>query len=130
MKKELVLDTNIFIRFLIKDNQAQFIKAKKIFEDIEKKKVKGKVSILVLNEIIWVLEGFYELKRAVFIPRLLNLLALKNIKTVEIKKSVAIKILQRMEKERFDFTDFYLSAISPKENILSFDKDFTRITKR
>lgn len=127
MKKHFVLDTNIFLRFLIKDNKLQFEKAKKIFAGIEKGDISGQVSILVLNEIVWVLENFYELKRAIYIPQLLHLFALKNIKIIEVKKGLIIRILQRMMKVKYDFTDLYLSETAPKENIYSFDKDFAKI---
>lgn len=127
MKKYFVLDTNIFLRFLIKDNKPQFEKAKAIFTGIEKGEISGRVSILVVNEIIWVLENFYGLKRAIYIPQLLSLFALKNIKVIEVKKSLIVRILQKMMEVRYDFTDLYLSEMAPKENILSFDKDFAKI---
>lgn len=129
MKKHFVLDTNIFLRFLIKDNKLQFEKAKKIFTGIEKGEISGQVSILVLNEIIWVLENYYELKRSIYIPQLLSLFALKNMKIIEVKKSLITGILQKMMKVKYDFTDLYLSETTSKENIYSFDKDFDRIGK-
>lgn len=127
MKKEYVLDTNIFIRFLIKDNKPQFEKAKKIFTGIEEEKICGRVSILVLNETIWVLEHYYELKRSIYIPQLLSLFALRNIKIIEVKKSLIVRTLQKMIKVKYDFTDLYLSAISLKEKIFSFDRDLSKI---
>ena len=127
--KEIIIDTNVFIRFLIKDVLSQFEKAQKVFEKIEKGEIKGLVSILVINEIVWILENFYELKREIYIPPLLKLLLLKHLKIIETKKSFIIKILQKMEKQKFDFTDFYLSQIAKDKKIFSFDKDFKKIKR-
>lgn len=127
--KEIIIDTNVFVRFLIKDVLSQFEKAQKVFEKIEKGEIKGLVSILVINEMVWVLENFYELKRENYIPQLLKLLLLKHLKIIETKKSLIIRTLQRMEKQKFDFTDLYLSQIADARKVFSFDKDFQKISK-
>lgn len=127
--KELIIDTNVFIRFLIKDLPDQFKKAQEVFERIEKGEIKGLVSVLVINETVWVLENYYELKRKIYIPQLLKLLLIRQIKIIEIKKDLIIRILQKMEKQKFDFTDFYLAQIAKDKKIFSFDKDFQKITR-
>lgn len=128
--KEIVIDSNIFIRFLVKDIKPQFERARELFDKIEKEENKGLVSILVLNEIIWILENFYELKREIYLPKLLNLLALKQIKVIEIKKDLIIKIFQEMQSRKFDFTDIYLVTIAESKKILSFDKDFKKLARK
>ena len=128
--KEVLLDSNIFIRFLIQDVPSHFEQAKEIFEDIEAGKAKGFVSLLVINEVIWILENFYELKRDIYIPKLLTLLSLRNMKIMEAKKDMILTILQEMPKHNFDFTDVYLFEVKEKRSIVSFDKDFQRIMKR
>ena len=125
--KELILDTNVFIRFFIKDVPSQFEKTREIFEKIEKREIKGFVSILVVNEIIWILENFYNLKREIYLPKLLKLLLLGNIKVIEVKKNLLIKVLQQMQKQKFDFTDLYLSQIAGEKKIFTFDKDFKKL---
>lgn len=127
--KEILLDTNVFIRFLIKDVPSQFKRAQKVFEKIEKGETKGLVSILVINEVVWVLENFYELKREIYIPQLLKLLLLRHLKIIEAKKSLIIKTLQKMEKQKFDFTDLYLFQIAGRKKIFSFDKDFQKMSR-
>ena len=125
--KELILDTNVFIRFFIKDVPSQFEKTREIFEKIEKREIKGFVSILVVNEIIWILENFYNLKREIYLPKLLKLLLLDNIKVIEVKKNLLIKVLQQMQKQKFDFADLYLSQIAGEKKIFTFDKDFKKL---
>ncbi len=124
--KKFHIDTNIIIRFLIKDVATQFAEAKSFFEKIEKGKVKGVISILVVNETIWVLENYYELKRTIYIPLLLQLLALKNIVIKEIKKKVVVEVLEEMMKFSVDFTDLYLIKTKEEGEIISFDKDLKK----
>lgn len=125
--KEVLLDSNIFIRFLIQDVPLHFKQAKKIFEDIEEDRANGSVSLLVINEVIWILENFYELKRDVYIPKFLELLSLRSMKIMEVKKEAILTILQEMPKHNFDFTDVYLFEVKGKRSIASFDKDFEKM---
>lgn len=127
MKKEVILDSNIFIRFLVGDIKDQSEKAQVIFNNIEQGRVKGHVSILVVNEVIWILENFYELKRAIYLPQLVKLLSLRNIKIMEAKKKILLMILEKMQVSSIDFTDIYLSYIKENKEILSFDRDFQKI---
>jgi predicted nucleic acid-binding protein len=121
--QENILDTNIFIRFLIHDIDDQFKKAKDILEKIEQGEVEGQVSILVINEMIWILENFYDLKRDIYIPEILKLLALKNMKIIEVSKDLIIKILEQMQENKIDFTDLYLFNIAKEKKNVSFDQD-------
>lgn len=127
MKKEVILDSNIFIRFLIGDIKDQFEKTQVIFNNIEEKRVQGYVSILVVNEIVWILENFYELKRGIYLPQLIKILSLRSLKVIEIKKKILLAILERMQVSSIDFTDIYLSYIKENKEILSLDKDFRKI---
>lgn len=127
--KKFLIDSNIIIRLIVKDPQKQFLEAKEIIKEIEEEKLQGVLSILVVNEIIWILEHYYDLEREEFIPILLKLFALKNIKTQEVKKDTIINILQKMRKKKVDFTDIYLNEVSKETQILSFDKDFEKLRK-
>ena len=121
------IDSNIIIRLVIKDSPAQLIKSKEIIERIEGSKTQGILSILVVNEIVWILEHFYDLERNEFIPPLLSLLALKNIKILEVKKDVLINVLQKMQKSKIDLTDIYLAEVAAGSKIFSFDRDFKKL---
>jgi len=120
---ELAIDTNIFIRYFVRDEEFQYSKANEFFERIQQGKIKGLVSVLVISEIIWILETFYEIKRAIFIPKLIHLFLLKNIKIIEFDKRRLIDILKTMKIKNIDFTDLYLLKLFPPKKIFSFDKD-------
>lgn len=125
--KELYLDTNVILRYLLGDIPDQFQEAKKIIEAIENGNTTGFLSILVVNELIWILENYYHIKQNVYIPKLLKLLLIDRIKIMEVKKDILTKILERMQKQKIDFTDLYLAHIAPIEQIMSFDQDFKKI---
>jgi predicted nucleic acid-binding protein len=61
MKKTTYLDSNVFIRLIIGDVATHAKKSEQIFQQIERGESTGQVSILVINEIVWILEHFYSL---------------------------------------------------------------------
>lgn len=124
---EVFLDTNIILRHFLQDIPEQSEKAGKIIEEIEKGERVGFLSVLVVNELIWILKRFYNLKRKVYIPQILKILQINNIKIVEIKKQILIAILEKMKKREVDFTDVYLHQIAGKRRVLSFDQDFQKL---
>ena len=97
--KSAILDSNIFIRHFTQDNKEQSPKATKIFASIEKGETSGLVSLLVVNEVIWILENYYEIPRNIFLPQLLQVLSLKGIKVIELKKEKLMKVLEHMQMQ-------------------------------
>ncbi len=106
-----IIDTNIFLRHLLQDIPDQSHAATSIINDVEEGKITGLVSILVINELIWILEKFYLLRRAAYIPKLIKLLHLDHLKVMEAKKELIEQVLEKMRKQKIDFTDIYLADI-------------------
>lgn len=127
MMNQRIIDTNIILRHLLQDIPEQSETATAIINDIEDEKITGLVSILVINELIWILENYYSLKRNIFIPKLIKLLQLNHLKIIEAKKEQIAQVLEKMRKKKIDFTDFYLKEVRQDIPILSFDKDFKRL---
>ena len=59
---KLFLDTNIFMRFFIKDNEQMVEQVKRIFFLAETGKYKLATSTIVLTEIMYTLQSFYKLE--------------------------------------------------------------------
>lgn len=126
-----IIDTNIFLRFLTADIPVQHQKSEKIFTDIENGRQKGLVSILVINELIWIMDNFYHLKRSDYLPALCQLLSLKNITVIEYKKSQLLTALGELQSTSIDFTDLYLHYLSQNQiPIATFDKDFQKFKSK
>lgn len=127
--KDVFVDSNVLIRFITRDVEEQYQEARNFFESIEEREVNALVSILVINEVVWILEKFYNIKRRIFLPQLIKLLILKNIKIIEAEKELIAKVLEKMIKRKQDFTDIYLTQIAKKDQIFSFDQDFEKLYK-
>ena len=124
---EVLLDSNILLRHLLQDIPSQAHEATELISTIEKGGKIGYISILVINEVIWILKRFYKIERKDYLPQLLKILQINNIKVIEIKKESLNKILEAMGKREIDFTDIYLSKIAGNRKIASFDQDFKKL---
>ena len=126
--KETFIDTNYFVRLITKDDDGQLQHVISLFKEIEDRKQIGLVSILVINELIWILQNYYEFKRKEFIPQIVRLISLENIKIIEISKSQLFKILENSLVKNLDFTDLYLLHIGKGRSISTFDKDILKLS--
>lgn len=130
-KREIVLvDTNVLLRLLIGDIESQLEQAKVLFGAVERREVVAEISVLVVNELIWILENYYEKTRAEFIGPVLTLFSLKNVKMPDADKKLVMKVLRAMLKQSLDFTDLYLWKLKTDEKELrSFDKKLLKLIK-
>lgn len=126
--REIVIDTNVILRLLLGDIPQQTQKSKKLFQAIEKGRKKGMISVLVINELVWILEHFYQQKRKDYLPPILKLLSLRKIKILEGKKGLLIRVLGKMRESSLDFVDLYLVSLAKEKglSLKSFDKKLIR----
>ena len=128
--KKYIVDTNVFLRFLLKDHEKHYQTAKKYFIKAKKKKV----NLILIPHIV--LEINYVLKKVYFLPRkrVVNILA-KLIKSPDLevqKRELLLKTVEKYKKTNIDLMDLYLYETAQQQNaqILSFDKDFKKIGKK
>jgi predicted nucleic-acid-binding protein len=120
-------DTNIFIRFFIKDDLEQYNEVERYFSLAQK----GKIKISVLTEVI--LEVEYVLRKVYKIPRdeiAKNLQSLVKMTYLHIDKHDILSFALRYYlKNTIDLVDalIYIEAEKRNLKILSFDKDFKKI---
>ena len=57
----IALDTNVLVRFLVKDDEQQAELVRVLFMEAEQRKEPLLVPLLVVLELIWVLESVYEI---------------------------------------------------------------------
>lgn len=58
------LDTNLLIRYLTKDDAAQYAKAERLFDEAVAREERLLINCVVLCEVTWVLDSAYEYSRA------------------------------------------------------------------
>ena len=117
------LDTNVLVRFLVKDDEPQAKKVYTLFKQAETDKNYFFVPLLVVLETIWVLDSVYE------IPRKEILDAINEILLMPILKFEAQPTIQRFiflaRENKIDLSDILIACaakISGCEKILTFDK--------
>ena len=80
--KTYLLDTNAFIRFLIKDELAQAIKVKELLESIKKNGDRIFLPLFVILEIIFVLESCNKSSREKIVAEIKKLFQINFIEVV------------------------------------------------
>ena len=68
------LDTNVIVRFLVRDDEGQAKIIYRIFKQVESEKEGLFVPLLVVLETIWVLESVYEISRQEILESINDLL--------------------------------------------------------
>jgi len=122
------LDTNILVRFLVKDDEVQ---AKKVFELFRKAEEGGEeffVPVVVLLEMIWVLEVVYRIDRNQLLEAIKDLL---DLPVLRFEAREAVQSFVRMGlKSKVGLSDILISCIAKErgyKKVLTFDKRATRL---
>jgi predicted nucleic-acid-binding protein len=118
------IDTNILIRFLIRDNDQQALKVYNLFKDAEERKKELFVPLLVVLEVIWVLESVYAIPRALLLDSL-NDLTLMPILKFEQHTTVQHFIKAAQKKNSHDLSDLLIAhsaRFSGCDKVVTFDK--------
>jgi predicted nucleic-acid-binding protein len=129
MNKKIFVDTNIFLRYLINDNISISDKIEEIFRKASFGKILLVTNSLVIMEIIFVLESFYDKSKQEIETAVLKIM---NTKGLEVKDSgLILAALNFYVYKNIDFVDAY-NAFFMKEyrliDILTLDKKhFSRI---
>ena len=116
------VDTNIIIRLLTRDDEEQFLKAKKVFavEQIF-------IADTVLLEIEWVLRFAYTFKPDAIREGITKLLGLEN---VHVNNPANLYRVLQLYKTGLDFADaMHLVASLRYDTFLTFDKTFSHRAK-
>jgi predicted nucleic-acid-binding protein len=119
------LDTNLLLRFTLKDDPAQFELSAKLFKSVLTAKNPGYVSIIVLVEFIWTLRKTFKLSRNNIFDVVAGLLASRNI--VFERSSTVAAALELCGQENIEFPDALIAATHREDgctHTVTFDKAF------
>lgn len=123
------IDTNIFLRVLIKEDERSFRECSQFLNLVRQKKIEAFTSPLVFAEIDWVIESFYKFERQEAIKSLDSILKLKGLKiTNGINISLTIEFYKRYNIKFIDALIASISKIAKREmTIVSYDEDFDKL---
>ena len=122
------IDTNVFLRLLTADHPQKSDACLRMFRNALEEQEPLFTSDLVIAEIIWVLEGFYHLKKEEIVNRMEKILNTANLHCQN-KKLLQECLILYLEKD-IDFIDTYNAVLMKKEKIdvlHTYDKDFESI---
>lgn len=124
----LLLDTNIIIRYLLKDHPLLSPKAKNFFQQAKRGEVLLYIDEVVIAEIVWVLSSsVYQKEPTTIADQLKQLLASGWI--INERKNVILQALNLFAKNNLSFVDCWLYVVSQNKNILleTFDKKLQKL---
>ena len=129
MKSNILLDTNIVIRLLVRDNEEQFIIVEEFFKDLELGNKSAILLEIIVGEIIYVLKSVYKQKKDL-IRSQLELLFEYEYLYIE-NQYIMREALKVYVLKNIDFADAILCAKNNLEGyaVMSFDKDIKKCTK-
>ena len=127
----MFVDTNYFLRFLLKDINNQHFEAKNLFLSALEGKTELITSTIVFFEIYWVLSSYYESKKIETANVLEKVLNLNFIELEE--REMLFKSLSLFKKTNLDLEDCYNVCYAKSKGIRSFktfdkklDKEFSK----
>lgn len=123
------VDSNIFLRPIVKDDLEKVKECERFFEEIKEGKIKVFTSNLVLAEIVWVGSSLYKIKKDEIIKALKGILDFRNLKIVNnFDSRLGVEIY---EKFPVKFIDALIASnpliFQKKVIVVSYDKDFDKI---
>lgn len=120
--KELYLDANVVLRFLIGEPEGMAKEARSLMEKAEDNQFTLRVQLVVLAEIYWVLFSYYEFSRTRIREVLSQFVRAQGIKAE--KESVVLEALDISAEENVDFVDAVLASEANQKDIgvVTFDE--------
>jgi predicted nucleic-acid-binding protein len=120
------IDTNVLIRYLVRDDLAQAQEASRI---IEKQSVPIFVNTIVLCELVWVLESAYECTKKSIASVLKKILSTKQFEIPN--RSLTWRALDLYENCKADFSDILLGMENQAQRCtitVTFDKNLNKLS--
>ena len=126
------LDTNVLVRYLIQDDPAQALLATKLIEENCSKHSPGRLSLVVLCELVWVLSGAYRYPKKTILEVLGQILITSELEVEN--EQVARLSLDAYKNGAADYADYVIgfsNKTSGCDVTYTFDHNFAddRIAK-
>ncbi|MEC4686611.1 MAG: PIN domain-containing protein [Nitrospirota bacterium] len=127
MEKKFI-DTNIFLRYLTRDDPSKYDKCNSLF----KKAIEGKIALvtsgMVIAELVWTLSSYYRVPKADVIEKISIIVSTESLYIPD--RDIIADALVLYSRKNIDYIDAY-NAIFMKNHgvseIYSYDEDFNAI---
>lgn len=119
------VDTNVFLRFLTRDDPTKFERCRRLFEQAVAGSLSLRTSELVIAEIVWTLLSYYELPKPLVVEKVGQILNTPNLAVTN--QEVLIEALVLWGRHNCDFIDAYNAALMHRDGLtklVSYDADF------
>ena len=123
------LDTNVLVRFLVRDDKKQADIVYRLFKRAESRNDPFFVPLLVVLETIWVLESVYEIPREEIRASLQKLLLMPIL--IFEAQSALQSTLSSAQTNKIDLADLLIAhsaKFSNCDGVLTFDKKASKFT--
>ena len=124
--RELILDANVLVRFLVQDVPQQAKAAKKLVEQAESGALLLVVDPMIIAETVYVLTSFYKKPRETVADALMAFVQSDGVSVAD--ESRLVDALRRFQRSSVDFADAWLAATAAETHreVASFDRDLDR----
>jgi predicted nucleic-acid-binding protein len=119
----IALDTNVLVRFLVRDDEKQSRKAKKLIEGVVARGEQLFISDIVMCETVWVLLSAYRFTRAEIVHALAALVRARNV--VFSSNDQLARALDAYRRGKGDFADYLIrehARAAGAEVVATFDR--------
>lgn len=126
--KSYFVDTNYFLRLLLRDNESQFQKVYTLFEQATNRQIRLHTSVIVFFELYWVLSSFYKQNKSACIDHLRNILRMNFIEIEN--REVLQEAVEMYNDSSLDLEDSYNVACFRSQKLdhfATFDKQVLKL---
>ena len=120
-------DTNTIIRYLTRDDESLYVRAKEFFDKIKNGTIKAIIMESVIAECIYILTKIYKVPKSTASEKLVDILHYKGI--VNENQKELIHALTLFSERNIDIVDCILciKAVPAEIHLFSFDDDLNKL---
>ena len=124
----IAVDTNVVVRFLVRDDEKQAARARQRFKLAEAQRERLHIPLLVLLELIWVLESAYDRTRLEILDAIQ---AMRQMPVFEFEADDVVEsVLHDGQKNKADLADLLIAHVAKRSGcsaVITFDRGAAKL---
>ena len=117
MADDVLLDTNVVLRFVLGDTEVHHERATRLFRQADEGRVRLLLPSLVVAQVVWTLESFYQASREYITGVMRALLATPGVMLLEPR--VISRCVEIYSAHKVEIVDAYLVALAEETKTLT-----------